>query len=129
MDGGVWVTVLVAFLTGGGIAGLISAIVSWRKSGPEREKTEAEAADIIARAATEVTKNMEKRLCAMQNEIDQLREENKALKEEVAELREMCEQFDDVLSGAHALYDQLVENHHKPRYKPPERRKKNDPPG
>jgi len=58
-----------------------------------------------------------------------LRDENAKLlivqekhEREISELRTAVEQFEQVLTGAHVLYEQVVELNGQPKYKPPERR-------
>ena len=146
MDGWTFVlTLITGVLTGGGIGGIILALNARRKAkseiaaneaeasnkNAEAEKKEAETSEIITRAAGAVAQMLEVQLCALRNEVDQLRAENAALRQvqakherEISELQAMCEQFDEVLTGAHELYSQVVELNHTPKYKPPERRTK-----
>ena len=144
-----WITLLAALLAGGGIASLINALVARRKAGSEIKhtdagtgKTEAETTDIIVRAAGSavelVRKELEKQIQGVSDEngklrceLNALRAENATLREiqgrhdkEILELQAIVERFDEVLGGAHVLYDQVVELHGEPKYKPPERRKK-----
>lgn len=136
MDGWTFaLTILAAVLGGGGLGTLILAIVSRRKASSEiavneqeAEKKEAEASEIITRAAGEAIKWMQSRLCELRAEVDALRVANVELRKgqdrQQGEINELQEMFDVVLAGAHVLHDQVVELNGTPKYKPPERRKK-----
>jgi hypothetical protein len=115
------IALITALLAGGGLGGLISALVARRKVPSEirnnvadAERKEAEATDIITRAAGQVTQMMEVRICLLQKEVDELRRQ-------VEELQVL---FDTVLAGAHVLFTQVIELNGQPKYTPPERRKK-----
>lgn len=143
------VTIIVAFLTGGGIAGLLNALNARRKAPSEinstdagTEKIEAETANILVNAAGTMVALVKKELevqikkVSAENgllkcEVTELRSENEALRgvqqrheTEINKLQKVVEMFDEVLNGAHLLYSQVVELNGKPVYKPPERRKK-----
>jgi ABC-type phosphate transport system auxiliary subunit len=67
----------------------------------------------------------------MRCEMEALRKENAELRDvqqrhaqQIVELQALVEQFEQVLIGAHLLYDQVVEAKIEPKYKPPERRRK-----
>jgi ribosome-binding ATPase YchF (GTP1/OBG family) len=145
MNADLVVTIVVAMLAGGGIAGLINALNARKKAKSEiknteavTEKTEAETTDLIVKTAAGV-------LVLVKDELKSIKDENTALRcevtewktkyadvvnvqqrheQEIAELQKIAEQFDEVLGGAHVLYDQVVELKAEPKYKPPERRKK-----
>lgn len=123
MDGWTFaLTLVTAVLAGGGIGGIILALIARKKAKSEiavneseAEKKEAEASEIITRAAGQAIQFMENRICTLQREVD-------ALKVQVDELQEM---FDSVLAGAHVLHAQIVDElHATPKWKPPERRGK-----
>jgi peptidoglycan hydrolase CwlO-like protein len=116
---GVITAVLAALFAGGGLGGLINALVARRKS-------KAETADIITHAAAEVTKILNAQICQMDKRIQELQSQLESAEKRIEELETMCEQFDEVLTGAHVLHDQIVkELHATPKWKPPERRIKN----
>jgi hypothetical protein len=137
--------IVSATLAGGGMGGLITALVSGRKATSEiklteadAEKTEAETAEIITRAAQTAAQLLEGQLKNLRTEnaglrcdIQALRDENISLREvqarqsqELLELRAAVDKFDEVIAGAHILYEQVVEMNGEPKYKPPERRKR-----
>lgn len=137
--------VLGLLLAGGGIAGVINALVSKIKAKGEiknmaadTEKKEAETAEIITRAAGAAAQLLEKqlvklqdenqvlscKLTALENENTELRNVQARHEKEITVLQSIAEKFDEVLGGAHTLYDQVVELHGEPKYKPPERRKR-----
>lgn len=109
---------LLSVLFSGGIAAIITALIARKKAKSEIKKTEAETAEIITRAAQNAVETLQNQICNLKSEIDRLRER-------VTELEAMCEQFDEVLTGAHMLHEQIVlELHGTPKYHPPERRVK-----
>ena len=152
------ITVVVAFLTGGGIAGLVNALIARRKAPGEiqsiaagTEKTEAETADILVKIAGQVVMlvkaEFEKKIQNMENEMGKLRNENGSLhsemgtmrqenmalrdvqlrhEQEISELQAIVAKFEEVLGGAHILYDQVVELKGIPKYQPPARRKRHE---
>jgi hypothetical protein len=128
-------TLITGVLTGGGIGGIILALIARRKAKSEiavneneADKKEAETTEIITRAAGEAVKLMQSQLCEMGKQIEALQVENSALRTVQAkhekEITELQELFDVVLAGAHLLHDQVVELNGTPKYKPPERRKR-----
>lgn len=136
MDGWTFaLTVLTAVFTGGGLGGIILALVSRRKAKSEIKENEAETTEIITRAAGEAVKLMQSQLCKLEAEVETLRAENVELKQTHEEMRqtqarhekeitELQDMFDVVLAGAHVLHAQVVELNGTPKYKPPERRKR-----
>ena len=129
MDGWTFaLTLITAVLTGGGLGSLILAMVSRRKAKSEIAENEAEATEIITRAAGEAVKLMQSQLCEMGKRIDVLTVENEQLRKVQAkhekEITELQDLFDVVLAGAHILHAQVVELNGTPKYKPPERRKR-----
>lgn len=149
MDIGAVIVGLVSALFGGGIASLIMVFIARRKAPSEiaineaeAVRKEAEAAEIINRASKEAIDWMKGRLTDLRGEISTLQKDNSELRVEVcglqkenSELRrvqekqqdeiiELQEMFDVVLAGAHVLHDQVVEMNGKPKYTPPERRKR-----
>lgn len=115
---------------------------STEKTEAEAAKADAETADIIVKAAGNalilVKQEFERQINGLNSanstlscEIEALKSENIALRgvqqrheQEITELQKIAEQFDEVLSGAHILFDQVVALNGQPKYKPPERRKK-----
>jgi len=137
--------IISATLAGGGVGGLITALVAGRKMTSEIklteadvEKKEAETAEIITRAAQTAAQLLEEQLknlrvenAGLRCDIQALREENVVLRDvqdkqsvELLDLRAVVDKFDEVLAGAHVLYGQVVELNGRPKYKPPERRKR-----
>jgi hypothetical protein len=123
MDAGEFVlTLITGVLTGGGIGGIILALIARRKAKSEiavnesdAEKKEAETSEIITRAAGQAIQFMENRICTLQREVD-------ALKTQVDELQDL---FDSVVAGAKILHAQIVDElHATPKWNPPERRKR-----
>ena len=132
-----------AILGGGGLAAILNWINSHKKVKSEiafteadTEKKEAETTEIITRAAGAAAEMLSQQLkslraenVTMHCEIEALQKENKSLKDvqqkheqKIIELQALVEQFDQVLSGAHTLYDQVIEMNGQPKYKPPARR-------
>lgn len=143
------ITLLVAGLLGGGGAAWLTAWNARRKASSEinvndaeANKKEAETADILIKAAgaavTLLKKELEEQIgkvsaenSALRCQVAELRTENTSLRDvqqrhehEIGELKAIAEKFEEVLGGAHMLYDQVIELNGAPKYKPPERRKK-----
>lgn len=130
-----WVVgIVVSLATGGGVAALISAVSSRRKvrseiavNLAEAEKKEAEATEIINKAAGVAVGMLQGELCRYQKENEAMRAEIEALQKGQAEherqIAALQMMFDEVLTGAHTLFEQVVELRGEPRYRPPERRK------
>ena len=150
MNGGELLIAVAAALAGGGVAGLITALNARRKTPSEIQVNEAEAdrrdaetAHIITQAAGAAANLIREQLDRLQTENSAIRTKNAALEcemqtlrdenakllivqekheREISELRTAVEQFEQVLTGAHVLYEQVVELNGQPKYKPPERR-------
>lgn len=125
------IPILVAALTGGGVAAILNALNARRKAGSEIKVTEADAgkkeaetADIITNAAGKAAEILSKQICKLAAENETMQKEIEDLKQRIIELEE---RFDEVLTGAHVLYEQVVSNGLDPKYKPPERRKRDRP--
>lgn len=114
----------------------------------EADRKDAETAHIITQAAGAAATLLKDQLDRVQAENRLIRQENGTLKCEMevlrnentrlmdvqqkheqqiselrSDLRAVVEQFEQVLTGAHVLYEQVVELRVEPKYKPPERRK------
>lgn len=143
------ITLLVAGLLGGGGAAWLTAWNARRKASSEikvnesdANKKEAETAEILVNVAKKavilVKEELEEQIgkvsaenSALRCEVAELKNENAALRDiqqrhetEISELQVIAGKFEEVLGGAHMLYDQVIELNGAPLYKPPERRKK-----
>jgi hypothetical protein len=74
---------------------------------------------------------LDTQICALRKEVDLLRADNTALRQvqakherEITHLQEMCNMFEEVLAGAHLLYEQVCELKVEPKYRPPQKRGK-----
>jgi len=142
-------TILGSLLAGGGAAAIINAWNARRKAPSEikvndagAEKIEAETAGLLIKAAAEALKLVKEELegqiknirsenSSLRCEVTELKSENAELEKvqkrheyEIGELQKIADKFDEVLGGAHTLYDQVIDMDGTPKYKPPERRKK-----
>jgi predicted RNase H-like nuclease (RuvC/YqgF family) len=144
IEGHTLVDILLAVGGFGGVAALIYALIARRKApaeikviektakkaDAEADKADAEASEIVTRAMKQLQESLGKQICDLQAENRLLRFELTEMRAvqakhegEIAHLNAMCEQFDEVLTGAHVLFGQVVELNGVPKWKPPERRK------
>lgn len=128
-QGPIWLILLSAIIASGTFATGLTLFFNRRKTNSEKDKIDADAADIIQRAAGELVNRIKEQSDIdrkeYQAEIEHLSEQNKDLmksinemKEEVAKIPELEESIRDLRLGVELLTQQLIEHGVQPVYPP-----------
>lgn len=125
----VWILLISAIIASGTLATGLTLFFNRRKTNSEKEKLDADAADIIQRAAGELVIRMKEQAnqdrIEYQKEIDKLLAQNKDLMASVAEMRKEVQKIPllekdikDLRQGIDLLTAQLIEHGVQPAYPP-----------
>lgn len=110
-----WLVILIsAFI--GALPGIYTQVVGARK-------IKADAPSAVTSAALSLIQPQTDRITRLENENEKLRSDVAELKIENHVLFQRVEEFSRVLTGAHILYQQVLDANQTPAYTPPERRK------
>ena len=132
----IWVLIISAIIASGTLATVLTLIFNRRKTNAERENLDADAADIIQRAAgelvTRIKKQSDEDRAAFQIQINSLTEQNTLLRSqndeliktvnemrvEVQKIPELEKDIKDLRHGIDLLTAQLIEHGVQPAYPP-----------
>lgn len=108
-----WFTVIIVPIV---IAILVNGtgFLLWRS---QRDKTRAEAADVITDSSLKIVKRMERRVCELEVDMEQQRANSAAQAIQIVNLNRLV---DDLRRGANRVIGQLVSLGHEPVWRPEE---------
>lgn len=117
-----WLVILLAVLGSTAFTTVLSLAFNHSKTKSESEKNDAEAADVITRASSELIKNIEahyqKSEMRMQAQIAEQSAKIDLLTAEVAKIPELQASIMDLSKGIDVLTQQLLEHDISPVYPP-----------
>ena len=118
----IWLIIVLAVLGSSALAALINVLFNRSKTKSESEKMDADAADVITRASTELIKNVEAHYKANEaNMMAQIKEQSlkiDALSLEVSKIPELQKSISELTKGIEVLTAQLLEHDINPVYPP-----------
>ena len=117
-----WLIILLAVLGSGAVATGLSLFFNRSKTKSESDKNDADAADVITRASSELIKNIEahyqKNEMRMQAQLAEQSAKIDLLTAEVAKIPDLQFSISELSKGIDALTQQLLEHDISPAYPP-----------
>jgi flagellar hook-associated protein FlgK len=124
-----WASILIGLAASGVLTAIINFWPSWKKLGSETEKADAEAADIIQRAAGDLITRIQHQATEAEKKNEErnhlLVEQNNELSRQIAQLQVQVEKIpileakiSELSHGIDILTDQLKEHGINPIYPP-----------